>query len=192
MAKKHGDTIDKKEKRLQLLEEILHEFDLKGKKPMAKHVLPILEKKGFSITKYTLYNDMTELAINDTFVSDLASKSYSSIIHDCFDTINFAEDKAREILNKEWTRSKSVKKEVLVDGQKKILNEITTTEEMAEPHLKALHEITECAVAKAKLLGGDIIKASAKKWSIQRQSDIDTISKLKQQIAEMKQNAAKH
>lgn len=192
MARKKGNTIDNKENRIRQLEKILDQFDKDGTKPAPSEVLSALAKKGHKISKNTLYNDYTELAINDTFVQDIASKSYSSIIHDCFDTIDFAERKARDILKKKWTRSKATKKEIFVEGTKQIVTETTVTEAVAEPHLKALHEITECAVAKAKLLGGDIIKASAKKWSIQRQNDIETIAKLKSRITDLEQNAVKH
>ena len=189
LARKKGNTIDNKERRLQVLEKILEEFNQQDKKPRTKEILTTLKKKGFDISKNTLYNDYTELAINDTFVQDLASKSYSKLVHDCFDTIDFAERKARDILEKKWTRSKTVTK---TDEEGNKTTETHTTEELAEPHLDAIQQIRECAVAKVKLLGGDIIKVSAKKWSIQRQSDIETIAKLKSRITELEQNAVKH
>ena len=189
LARKKGNTIDNKERRLQVLEKILEEFNQQDKKPRTKEILTTLKKKGFDISKNTLYNDYTELAINDTFVQDLASKSYSKLVHDCFDTIDFAERKAREILEEKWTRSKTVTK---TDEEGNETTETHTTEELAEPHLDAIQQIRECAVAKVKLLGGDIIKVSAKKWSIQRQSDIETIAKLKSRITELEQNAVKH
>ena len=189
LARKKGNTIDNKERRLQILEKILEEFNQQDKKPRTKEILTTLKKKGFDISKNTLYNDYTELAINDTFVQDLASKSYSKLVHDCFDTIDFAERKARDILEKKWTRSKTVTK---TDEEGNKTTETHTTEELAEPHLDAIQQIRECAVAKVKLLGGDIIKVSAKKWSIQRQSDIETIAKLKSRITEMERNDVKH
>ena len=189
LARKKGNTIDNKERRLQVLEKILEEFNQQDKKPRTKEILTTLKKKGFDISKNTLYNDYTELAINDTFVQDLASKSYSKLVHDCFDTIDFAERKARDILEKKWTRSKTVTK---TDEEGNETTETHTTEELAEPHLDAIQQIRECAVAKVKLLGGDIIKVSAKKWSIQRQSDIETIAKLKSRITEMERNDVKH
>lgn len=189
LARKKGNTIDNKERRLQVLEKILEEFNQQDKKPGPKEILTTLKKKGFDISKNTLYNDYTELAINDTFVQDLASKSYSKLVHDCFDTIDFAERKARDILEKKWTRSKTVTK---TDEEGNETTETHTTEELAEPHLDAIQQIRECAVAKVKLLGGDIIKVSAKKWSIQRQSDIETIAKLKSRITEMERNDVKH
>lgn len=108
------------------------------------------------------------------------------MVHDCFDTLDFAERKAREILEKKWTRSKATKKQVFVDGDMKTIEERTITEEIAEPKLKAVNEIRECAVAKVKLLGGDIIKASAKSWSIQRQKDQERIAELQEKLREVK------
>ncbi|MCV0398534.1 MAG: hypothetical protein K5785_00910 [Nitrosarchaeum sp.] len=189
--KKKGSTADNKEKRLQALEKILDKYHQEDKKPSSKQVIADLAKKGFKISRYTYYDDCTELAINDPFVQDLASKSYSKLVHDCFDTIDFAERKAREILEKKWTRSKATKREVFVEGSKQTVAEKTVTEEIAEPQLKALTEIRECAIAKVKLLGGDIIKTSAKKWSIQRHKDIETINELKAKIQEL-EHAAKH
>lgn len=184
--KKKGNTADNKERRLQELEKILEQADKEDKKLSPKETLDKLAKKGFKISKTTLYDDFTDLGTSDPFVQDLANKSYSKLVHDCFDTIDFAERKAREILEKKWTRSKSTKKQVFVDGAKETVQETTVTEEIAEPKLKAIDEIRECAVAKVKLLGGDIIKASAKKWSIQRIKDQQTITDLNAKIQELK------
>jgi hypothetical protein len=49
--------------------------------------------------------------------------------------------------------------------------------------------IKECAADRIKLLGGDIIKVSAKKWSLQRQKDIQTITELTSQIRELKEKS---
>ena len=184
--KRKGNNSDNKEKRLMTLEKILEEFDKEDKKASVKELLSELRKRKFIITRSTLYEDMTQLAINDPFVKDLASKSYSKIIHDCFDSIEFVERKAREILEKKWTRSKIVKKK---DSDGLDLTEIHTTEELAEPHLKAMQEIRECAVSKVKLLGGDVIKVSAKKWSLQRQKDIQTIAELKLENRELREKS---
>ena len=186
MVKKKGNTADNKEKRLRTLEIILENFEKNEKKPSPKEILSELKKKKFDITRFTLYNDLTQLAVNDPFVKDLASKSYSKIIHDCFDSIEYAERKAREILENKWTRSKIVTRQ---DPEKGTTTETHTTEELAEPLLHAIQEIRECAVSKVKLLGGDVIKVSAKKWSIQRQKDIDIIAELKSQNRELREKS---
>ena len=129
---------------------------------------------------------MTKLAINDPFVKDLASKSYSKIIHDCFDSINFVERKAREILEKEWTIVKTITK---TDDNGNEITETHTTKNLKQPHLKAMQLIKECAGDRIKLLGGDIIKISAKKWSLQRQKDIQTIMELTSEIRELKKKS---
>ncbi len=168
------------------LEKILEEFDKEDKKASVKELLSELRKKKFIITRSTLYEDMTQLAVNDPFVKDLASKSYSKIVHDCFDSIEFVERKARDVLEKKWTRSKTIKKK---DNEGLELTETHITEELAEPHLKAMQEIRECAVSKVKLLGGDVIKVSAKKWSLQRQKDIQTISELQEENRELREKS---
>lgn len=184
--KSKGDTADKKEKRLQALDKILQDYDREDHKGSPKEIIAKLAKKGFKISRTTLYDDYTDLGTSDPFVQDLANKSYSKLIHDCFDTIDFAERKAREILEKKWTRSKGVKKEVFIDGSKQTVLEKTITEEIAEPHLIAVREIRECAETKIKLLGGDIIKASAKRWSVQRSKDITKIAELQAELKELK------
>jgi len=189
--KKKGSTADNKERRLQTLEKILEEANKEGRKPSPKEILTKLAKKGFKISKTTLYDDYTELAINDSFVQDLANKSYSKLVHDCFDAIDYAERKAMDILERKWTRSKDTKREVFVEGAKETVTEKTITEEMAEPKLKAISEIRECAVAKVKLLGGDIIKISAKRWSIQRIKDKQRIEDLNRKIQELKEKLSK-
>jgi hypothetical protein len=97
LGKKKGNSADNKERRLQALEKILDEFDKKGTKPTQNQILEELRKKKFVITRFTLYNDTTELAINDPFVKDLADKTYSKLVHDSFDSINFAEEQARRL-----------------------------------------------------------------------------------------------
>lgn len=185
MAKKKGNDSDNKEKRLMALEQVLEKFDKDEKKPSAKQILAALKEKDkkFVIGRTTLYEDMTRLAINDPFVKDLASKSYSKIVHDCFDSINFVERKAREILEKEWTIVKTITK---TDDNGNEITETHTTKNLKQPHLKAMQLIKECAGDRIKLLGGDIIKISAKKWSLQRQKDIQTITELTSEIRELK------
>ncbi len=185
MAKKKGNDSDNKEKRLMALEQVLEKFDKDEKKPSAKQILAALKEKDkkFVIGRTTLYEDMTRLAINDPFVKDLASKSYSKIIHDCFDSINFVERKAREILEKEWTIVKTITK---TNDNGNEITETHTTKNLKQPHLKAMQLIKECAGDRIKLLGGDIIKVSAKKWSLQRQKDIQTITELTSEIRELK------
>jgi len=184
--KSKGSTADNKERRLQALEKILDQSDIEDKKLSPKEILQKLSKKGFKISKYTLYNDYTDLGTSDSFVQDLANKSYSKLVHDSFQSIEFAERKAREILEKTWTRSKTVTKQIPTDGGIIKVTEEHTTESLAEPHLKAIQEIRECAAIKIKLLGGDIIKASAKKWSLQRIKDQQTITELGAKIQELK------
>jgi len=188
MAKKKGNDSDNKEKRLMALEQVLEKFDKDEKKPSAKQILAALKEKDkkFVIGRTTLYEDMTRLAINDPFVKDLASKSYSKIVHDCFDSINFVERKAREILEKEWTIVKTITK---TDADGNEITETHTTKNLKQPHLKAIQLIKECAADNIKLLGGDIIKVSAKKWSLQRQKDIQTITELTSEIRELKKKS---
>jgi hypothetical protein len=188
MAKKKGNDSDNKEKRLMALEQVLEKFDKDEKKPSAKQILAALKEKDkkFVIGRTTLYEDMTRLAINDPFVKDLASKSYSKIVHDCFDSINFVERKAREILEKEWTIVKTITK---TDDNGNEITETHTTKNLKQPHLKAMQLIKECAGDRIKLLGGDIIKISAKKWSLQRQKDIQTITELTSEIRELKKKS---
>lgn len=186
LVKWKGNSIDNKEKRLAALEAILEEYNKEDKKPSPREVIAKLAKKGFKISRQNYYFSCTELAINDPFVKDLADKTYSKYIHDCFDTIDFAEREARKILEKKWTRSSATQREIFVDGNKQIVTDKTITQELAEPHLRALEEIRNCAVAKVKLLGGDIIKASAKSWSIQRIKDQQEITDLKAKLKELR------
>ena len=188
MAKRKGNDSDNKEKRLMALEQVLEKFDKDEKKPSAKQILTALKEKDnkYVIGRTTLYEDMTRLAINDPFVKDLASKSYSKIVHDCFDSINFVERKAREILEKEWTIVKTITK---TDDNGNEITETHTTKNLKQPHLKAMQLIKECAGDRIKLLGGDIIKISAKKWSLQRQKDIQTITELTAEIMELKKKS---
>lgn len=187
--KQKGNTVEKRERRLQYLEKLMDEYSLNEKKPKTKEILAKLAAKGFKISQSRLYEDYADLARNDPFVKDLAEKTYSRYIHDCFESIEFAEREARKILEKKWTRSKSTKKQVIVEDGKETVEEQTVTEEIAEPRLAAIREIRSCAETKVKLLGGDIIKASAKSWSIQRMKDQEKIAELNQTVRELKEKS---
>lgn len=182
MAKTAGSTIENKDNRLKTLDEIMDRHNKKDERPTNAVILKELREKGFSISRRQLYDDLTELAINDTFVQDLASKSYSKIIHDACDSIIFVDTKAREILNKKWTQNKTIKKKT-PDGVETVTH---TTEEMAEPHIKALKLISENAETMTKIVSGDAIKVAAKSWSMQRIKDKARITELETELQELK------
>jgi hypothetical protein len=182
LPKTRGATIENRDNRLRALDEIMDRHCKKSQRPSNAVILKELNARGFTITGRQLYNDLTELAINDTFVQDLASKSYSKIIHDACDSITFVDTKAREILNKTWTQDKTIKKKT-PDGVEIITH---TTEEMAEPHLKALKLISENAETMTKIVSGDAIKVAAKSWSMQRIKDKARITELESELQELK------
>ncbi len=182
MSKQKGDSEENSEKRLRALDAILEKYDLEKKKPTHKQLLSELKTKGFAISYSTLIRDLANAAVNNEFVHNLASKTYSKIMEDCFNSMEFVEEQARLILETKWTKSSIIKK-TLEDGSTETT--ITTTRELAEPKLKALQIISENAERKSKMINGESIMTSAASWISQRKQDIQVINEQKNKIKDL-------
>ena len=182
MAKQRGDSEENQEKRLRTLEKILEKYEQEGKKPTNKELLSALKKEGFTISYRTLLRDLADAATNNEFVQNLASKTYSKIMEDCFNSMEFVEEQARLILETKWTKSSIIKK-TLEDGTTETT--ITTTREIAEPKLKALQIISENADRKSKMINGESIMTSAASWISQRKHDMQIINEQQNKIKDL-------
>jgi len=180
--KKKGSTDEQIIKRQEKLREILDSYRKQNIKPTNEQLLTDLRngESGYDISIRTLTEDKVELARGNTFVSDVAKKTYSQIINDCYDALEFIEQKAREILDKKWTQSKQITK------KSRGGNEITEhlTAELADPRLRALSIIADAVMKKAELVSGKTLDVSAALWIRQTKQHEDEIKNLKKQLEE--------
>ena len=182
MVKQIGSTLERTLQRQKILDGILQKFELEQKIPSDKELLKELKNSSHHISNRTLTRDKADLAINNTFVTDLASKTYSKIMQDCYESVKFAEKTCRDILDKKWTRSKTI---ITTDEDGKTTSTIVTTEELAEPYIKASEEIRKCGETIQKMINGGSIMVSAKLWSTQRVKDKKEIEDLKTRLGEL-------
>ena len=180
-------------KRRLALKDIFDEFDKKQEHPSNQQLLDALEKRKpkYTISLDTLVSDKAEIFKTSKFVENLASKSYSRIVEECFNNINFCIQKARDIYSQKWSQSK----EVVEEGFDKDGNEIsktttTTTEELAQPKLLALKEIRECSMAIIKIISGDSLLVSASMWANHTDKLEQEIVKLQTKNSELEKKHA--
>ena len=139
-----------------MLAKVIEKAQTDDKHLTEKEQLAIMKKKGYNMSRATLYTDKTALNRSNTFVRDLAESNYSKYIEDIFKTLDFVEAEARIQYNKKWTQDKVVKKETQ-DG---VMVETHITEEQAMPKNMFLLTIARAAELKARLLAGDAVHIS--------------------------------
>jgi len=147
------------DKRRLVLQEIINDCHKSGNHPSNRYLLEQINKKGFPITRMTLYTDRVKLARENTFVRDIAESTYSQIIEDIFNNITFIESEAFEMANKSWTRTKTITRNNSnkKKGQPKTITETHTETNDAVTKERFLRLALECQTAKINLLKGDTI-----------------------------------
>jgi hypothetical protein len=133
---------------------IIQQFELKLEKPTDKQLLSALQISGFKIELATLRRDKAELESKNNFVLNLAQKSYSHYIDDCFKLMDFAEHEAREILKTEWRKNKTVK----TTGDDGVSKTVTITGLEAGPKLAAITQLKQIAKDRYDMLNGKSLK----------------------------------
>ncbi len=150
------------EKRRSALQEIINDCHKSGKNPSNKYLLEQLNKKGFPITRMTLYIDRVKLARENTFVRDIAESTYSQMIEDIFNNITTVEGEAFEMANKSWTRTKTITRNNpnRKKGQPKTITETHIETNDAVSKERFLRLALDCQSAKTNLLKGDVINVT--------------------------------
>lgn len=153
------------------------------------HSKPLLQFKDWLIDEEDsmLSNAANYLRVLKLFCLNLDEKEIRDVTRE--DVLEFLDKRKKSIdvdPKKKWVRSKTVTKEIPSrdDGGTIKIKETITTEDLAEPHLRAITLIKDCAAEKVRLVSGDVIRVSAKKWSIQRIKDMQRINELTQQLRE--------
>jgi Fe2+ or Zn2+ uptake regulation protein len=154
-----GQSRFNKEQRQRVLESHLLYADSQGKEYSKHELLRLIRLAGFDISLATLYNDLNDLARNDSFIVDLASKTYSSIMHKSFDCYNKIYTLAMKIHDSENHLTRKIERE----NDKGITHEVIS-ENNASTKLQALTVAKNAVDSIRNMVNGQNLHMSASKW----------------------------
>lgn len=146
--------------RRAILSTIINEFEDTGKPYTKVNLLTKLKERGYDIHWRTLHRDLTELNKSNTFVLDIAQKTYSYHLDENFKRLEFIMNGLDDIINTKWTNSKTIQREIPSENGNIVMTEKVTTPEIAEPKLKAYALQKEIIALKFRVFEGDIIDTS--------------------------------
>ena len=159
MTMKFGQTRLNREHRLRTLEAHIQHADSLGKEYTKHELLKLIRIAGYDISMATLYNDLEDLARNDSFIQDLASKTYSHIMHKSFDCYNKIYTLAMKIHNSEEHMIRKIER----DNEKGITHEVIS-ENNASTKLQALTVAKNAVDSIRNMVNGQNLHISASKW----------------------------
>lgn len=167
------------------LQDILAEYELKGKDYTQAQLLSALKKTGFEIDIRTLQRDLDAIASSNQFVTKLATVNYSNFVDTCFKKLDKAETACMKIYNKKWTQSKKVHKET-PNGD---FEETVITSELAGPKLAAQKLYADIQKIKLEMVSGnlldDSVAAMTKRFQ-ELQKELETLQEENASLKEQK------
>ena len=174
---KPGQSRFNKEQRQKAIESHLQYADSQGKEYSKHELLKIVRNTGYDISLATLYNDLGDLARNDSFIQDLASKTYSSIMHLIFNRYEKIYNLAMTIHDSDNHLSRKITRET----DKGITLE-TINEESASIKLQALTVAKNALDSTRQMVNGENLHISASKWiEVSKQQEV-TILHLREKL----------
>lgn len=186
MTKTRGQTILNKELRLKVLEAHLAHAESKGIEYTKDKLLHLLRIAGYNISLATLYNDIEDLARNDTFIEDLAAKTYSSIMHTCFNRYQKIYKLAMAIHDSEIAIERTIQKET----DKGSFTDVITERNSATAKAQALTVAKNANDSIRLMVNGENIRTSASKWVQVSKQQEATIANLREKLKQYEQPAA--
>ena len=172
-----GQTRLNREHRLRILEAHIQHADSLGKEYTKHELLRLLRIAGYDISLATLYNDLDDLARNDSFIADIASKTYSSIMHKAFDSYNKIYSLAMKIHNSEEHMIRKIERE----NEKGITQEVIS-ENSASTKLQALTVAKNAVDSIRTMVNGQNLHMSASKWIEATKAQNAVIQDLRNQL----------
>ena len=148
-----------KEQRQKAIESHLLYADSQGKEYSKHELLRLVRTAGYDISLATLYNDLGDLARNDSFIQDLASKTYSSIMHVIFNRYEKIYNLAMNVHDSDNHLSRKITRET---GKGTAHEAIT--EESASIKLQALTVAKNALDSTRQMVNGENLHISASKW----------------------------
>jgi|SRR3989338_1379833 len=179
MTMKFGQTRLNREHRLQILEAHIQHADSLGKEYTKHELLRLVRISGYDISMATLYNDLNDLARNDSFIVDLASKTYSSIMHKAFDCYNKIYILAMKIHDSEEHMIRKIERE----SEKGTTHEVIS-ETSASTKLQALTVAKNAVDSIRTMVNGQNLHMSASKWIEATKQQNDLIQNLREKLKE--------
>lgn len=174
-----GQTDENREKRQTKLEEILEKANLEDKELSKLEIQKLLSNEGFSVSLPTVYNDLKDITRNDSFIQELASTTYSSIMHKAFDNYNKIYTLAMKIHDSEEHMIKKIERETNKGTTHEVIYENS-----ASTKLQALTVAKNAVDSIRTMVNGQNLHISASKWIEATKQQEVTITQLREQIKE--------
>ena len=156
---RYGQTRLSKEQRQRILEAHIIHWDNQKKELPKDEMLRLLRIAGYNISLATLYNDLKDIASNDSFIADLASKTYSSIMHTAFNSYNKIYTLAMKVHDSEEQLTRKIKRQT-----EKGITEETIRENNPSVKLQALMVAKNAQDSIRAMVNGENLHMSAGKW----------------------------
>ncbi len=177
MGRIFGNEKERIDHRLLLIEKHIEHYEYNlDKKLTDKKILTLLKLAGHHISKRQLQYDKSELARNNTFVSDIAKKSYSKFMEDRVKTMQKCSKVLEKIMDSEDIVITTITEKTTPGKMKKdkdgkmikeddILETIKSIQTSPAHKIQAANSLHNCEDTLAKLISGDILRTSAASWS---------------------------
>ena len=179
---RQGQTRLNRDHRLSVLEAHIQHADSLGKEISKHELLRLLRIAGYDISLATLYNDLDDLARNDSFIQDIASKTYSHIMHKAFDSYNKIYNLAMKIHDSEEHMIRKIERE----NEKGTTHEVIS-ENNASVKLQALTVAKNAVDSIRTMVNGQNLHMSASKWIEATKQQEATIFHLREKLKEYSQ-----
>jgi len=177
MPMKPGQTELSREQRQTKIYELIEAADAKNIEHNKPDLLKLVIEAGFNISLPTLYNDLRDIAREDPFIQDLASKNYSSIMHRSFKRYNKIYDLAMLIHDSENQLTRQISRDTK-DG---LMNE-TIKDHSGTVKLQALNTAKAAQDSIRTMVNGENLHISSSKWQLVTKQQEATIKQLKEKL----------
>ena len=154
------DSIDILNRRTAIKQIIIH-LKRQGTPVNRFTIKPYLDQRGFVVNHSTIYRDLTIINRENTWVRDLAESNYSAYQEQISNTLDWIEQQAIILYNKDWKSIRTTQKQVPANDGTKTLTEQTVTSESANQKATFLSIIKQVQELKIKHTNGENINISA-------------------------------
>ena len=150
------------ESRLSILEEYLQIYEKRGIVPTYHQLVACMRQSGWlDYNKSTVWHDKRRLNQGSNFVRDLAARSYSSYIEQCYETLDDVETKAYDMFDTNYkVKTRRVKKWTQ-DGEPRETVEESVADVPYQVKIEALKVIQKSVDLKTRIVSGENIQLSA-------------------------------
>jgi len=153
-------VIDENANRRNVILQIIDRFHKDGRSWDSVSLRKELESKGYQVDKKTIRDDITKINMDNNFVLDLAMYNYNGMIEYMFDIVESTIRQSDEVIETEWTQSKTITNIVeTVEGTFESKQEIIT-KPIAGPKNQAIQNKIRAMNLYTEIFKGGIIDVS--------------------------------